>query len=782
MSGTAGGAVRLRARLGAPSLYAALAAALFGDVLLGPPGRVLSAPGTDVVGLFASSRAFGFGELARGNLALWNPQLFSGYPYLGGFQPALLYPPNLLHLLLPVERAINLLLVLHVCLAGCFTWLWLRRSGAGGVAAMLGGVAYMLCAPCFLHVYAGHLPQACVLPWVPLLLYAVEACFPRVRPAPVAVGALALSMMTLAGYPQMVLYAALVVPLHALWRWREARAPARALLGPVCMAALAAGPCALQVLPAFDAVAESLRGGPGAAALAATYSFPPENLLTLLAPGALGPVAPTADAPLGYVGQAYPWEMTAFVGATVGCLALLGVLAGGRPARLPAGMAALALLLALGANTPVHGWLVDAVPGFALFRGASKFLFLACLYVAALAAAGYDALAAGATRLRAVAAVAAVSVLLAAAGAAVHASAPDGPDGWLGRALAAVAARGEARGDLHYPPGRWADPAAVESAGRAGAASLLRAGAWTGGVCALVLLLRRRPRAAPVVALLAAAELFAFARGHRPVTPVEPPLPREWAAALDALPAGQRFVRNPSMYDAVVRRWPVLDAWGYEPGVLRRYAELMQAGQGFDPDEATSDLGFRDPAPGVLRTARVGLVLESSPRPAAFRLGAPPLPHGLLVPGAEVLPGRDAILARMLEPGFDPARTVLLESPPRVAPAAGEPVPVPVQVVDSDTRRIEVQAGRPAILLVTESWSRHWRATALAPPPPGQDGYRLMPGDWAFLALPLAAGHHVIGLEYAPRSVAIGRAVSLGTLAALAVAAVVALVAWSRRR
>jgi hypothetical protein len=57
-----------------------------------------------------------------------------------------------------------------------------------------------------------------------------------------------------------------------------------------------------------------------------------------------------------------------------------------------------------------------------------------------------------------------------------------------------------------------------------------------------------------------------------------------------------------------------------------------------------------------------------------------------------------------------------------------------------------------------------------------------MPGDWAFLALPLAAGHHVIGLEYAPRSVAIGRAVSLGTLAALAVAAVVALVAWSRRR
>ena len=40
------------------------------------------------------------------------------------------------------------------------------------------------------------------------------------------------------------------------------------------------------------------------------------------------------------------------------------------------------------------------------------------------------------------------------------------------------------------------------------------------------------------------------------------------------------------------------DVWGYDPGVLRRYAEFMTFTQGGDPDHAGEYLRFLLPAPG----------------------------------------------------------------------------------------------------------------------------------------------------------------------------------------
>jgi hypothetical protein len=374
----------------------------------------------------------------------------------------------------------------------------------------------------------------------------------------------------------------------------------------------------------------------------------------------------------------------------------------------------------------------------------------------------------------------AAALLLCGTAVVVRDSARAGPAGWYGRALAAIAARGVLRQDLYYDAARWADGGAVRLAGASSAGALLAAGAWMGGVASIALLSRSRPRAVHGLLLLATAELFVFARGHQPVAPSEPPLPAEWSAALDELPEGQRFLRNPSVYDALVRRWPVLDGWGYDPGVLRRYAELMYAGQGHDPDQVRSDLEFRYPTPGVLRAARIGLVLEQTPAARAHVLAPPPLPHALLVPTARVLNGRDEILRALVERDFDPARTVLLESQPGVRPDGDEPVPVPVRIVDSDTRDFDLQVEAASILLVTESYSRHWMLTPRAPAPPAQGDYRVLPGDWAFLAIPLAAGRHVFRLEYAPRSVAVGRLLSLASLGVCAALAAL-LIARARR-
>src|SRR5207249_12334418 len=75
-----------------------LALAMFGDLLFVGGTRVLGHPGSDMFLQYFAWREFGFRELAKGNLALWNPHIFSGAPYFGGMQGALLYPPNWLFL------------------------------------------------------------------------------------------------------------------------------------------------------------------------------------------------------------------------------------------------------------------------------------------------------------------------------------------------------------------------------------------------------------------------------------------------------------------------------------------------------------------------------------------------------------------------------------------------------------------------------------------------------------------------------------------------------------
>ncbi|MCZ6673052.1 MAG: hypothetical protein O7C75_08940, partial [Verrucomicrobia bacterium] len=75
---------------------------MFLDVLFSPSAVILSQQGTDLSSQFVYWRDFGFSQLSQGNLALWNPHIFSGMPYFGGFQSALLYPPNWLYLVLPL--------------------------------------------------------------------------------------------------------------------------------------------------------------------------------------------------------------------------------------------------------------------------------------------------------------------------------------------------------------------------------------------------------------------------------------------------------------------------------------------------------------------------------------------------------------------------------------------------------------------------------------------------------------------------------------------------------
>src|SRR6185369_5251265 len=82
-----------------------------------------------------------------------------------------------------------------------------------------------------------------------------------------------------------------------------------------------------------------------------------------------------------------------FMGVSGLTLAVIGAVWGGRTTRrFSVIMVVLMLLLALGSHTPLFKLLYRWVPGFDNFRGNSKFIFLASLFLAMLAGIGFDKL------------------------------------------------------------------------------------------------------------------------------------------------------------------------------------------------------------------------------------------------------------------------------------------------------------------------------------------------------------------------------------------------------
>ena len=744
----------LRIGLGCIAL---LTLAMFLDTLIAPGSRVLGDSRDDLALHFLWWREFGFGELAKGNLALWNPHIFAGAPFFGGMQSALLYPPNWLFLALPLALATNWSIALNVWLLGAFMYLWAWRRGLHPFAAFVCAALLMFCAPYFLHVPAGHLTNLSAMPWIPLLFLALDEWLASRRLIWCLIGMLAVAMQIFSGQPQYVYFTALVAGSYALLRLMERRndrlAAAAGLLSFYVGAALLA---AVQLSASQQAVAETIRSQALPFQFAASFNFPPENLLTLVAPGFFGDVT---NQP--YWGRWYLWEACAFIGVAGLALAAYGMAAdriAGKKALLAT--AAISLLLALGDNTPLFRILFDWLPLFDRFRGTGKFIFTTALLLVLFAGYGLDRVLRERTvSMRAVWAGCAITIALWVAAAAIR-----GAD-W-GLVTQAVLASGQS----------YADRPALRASQAFSSLGLLLAGLTLAAVVCLALWTRREHRAAFLLGALAVGEVFAFARMERTTfdsAQVVIPQLREFLAAH---PGEYRILNLWIPNTAMSMR--AFDAWGYDPGVTRRYAELIEWSEGGDPDRATNYVTFRRFHP-LLAMLRVKYVVVVDNSVMTIHPGAVPPLRRLELVGAYQIHGQRAdILRAMGEESFDPRKEVILEQQPDPAPVAAD-TQGEARIVREGTDFMEVDAevASPSILLVTDAWARGWRAAPLEGS--SQKSYELMPANYALRAVALDRGKHRLRLEYAPLAFHAGAVVSVMAWAAWIAAAVLL---WRRER
>jgi hypothetical protein len=731
----------------------ALTLFLFWDVLFVSEPLILSRKDTDLRHLFIHLRAFTFEQLRLGNLALWNPYYFSGLPCLGSLQAAPLYPPNLIFLIPSLPHAINGSIAFHVFAMGVTMYLWSSHRRIRPLASLFSATLAMFGGTYFLHVTPGSLPNLCAMVWTPLVLLALDGWHDRPAPGWILLGILAVSMQILAGHPQYVFYtgvSALVYSgLHVIAR----PGGKRTLTGMPLIYTGAVLLAAIQLLPALQTAGESARAGGISYEFASSFSFPPENFITLLVPGFFGDMHD-----LFYWGRGLIWEMCPFFSITGLVLCIYGSIHGpGSLRRFSVTMSLLLMLLALGGRTPLLRILYQWVPGFDMFRGSSKFMFQASLFLVMLAGIGLDHLMRhGQDKGLTKGSVLLVGLALAAGALFVHLDMIMADSKHSIRPLmAAVSGTLE----TYSPPALSSDPLFIRQAVK-GAGNHLAIASLT---CLLLWLLLTafsvRRKGLWCVAVLGIIEILVFAESNRPTFPME-------------------LVRNPSVTDFLRKRpgdYRVLDTrdpnmgmsmkvsniWGYDTP-SKRYAEFMAFTQGQRVDganEYTRVTGYHN----LYRMLRCRFHFLWEGKAVYAHEMEEIMPRLTLVPDYTLIRKRDDILAAMNAPDFDPRQRVILEEDPFPSPVRGDQKGT-AEIVDSSTDHLTVRIDtpQPAVLLITDPFSAGWRASALEGSVPKE--YRILRANYILMAVPLQAGRHGLRIEYIPSGFRIGKWISVLSL------------------
>ena len=340
-------------------------------------------------------REFAAASLKAGHgIPQWNPYLFGGLPYIAAMHGDIFYPTFLLRALLPTDVALTWSFIIHLFLAGCFTYLFLRGWGVRFYGALVGGLAYMLSGPIASYASPGHDGKLYVSALLPLVLWFLIRAVRDGRAW--AWGGLAISvgLAVLSPHPQLLQYLLLVSGAFALYLAFSAREDGSRLprpvairrlgyaLGAVLLGALIG---AVQYMPVREYVPYSPRAGGRGYEFASSYSLPLEELLNTIVPQFTGMLN-------HYWGRNGIHLHSEYIGGLVLILAVAGLIGGSWSSfrKFWLGVFVVSLLWALGSSTPFYHLVYAIVPGAKYFRAPSTMMYVTMFSIAVFVALGTE--------------------------------------------------------------------------------------------------------------------------------------------------------------------------------------------------------------------------------------------------------------------------------------------------------------------------------------------------------------------------------------------------------
>lgn len=382
--------------------WAALVFALC-TLALGLPalgGGFLVNPASDQFKAGYAFREFAAASLKAGHgFPLWNPYLFGGLPYVAAMHGDIFYPTFLLRMIMPTDLAMTWSFMIHIFLAGLFTYLFLRAWGVRYVASITGGVAYLMCGPIAAYVSPGHDGKLYVSALLPLTLFLLIRGIRDGTTWVWGVLAIVIGLAVLSPHPQLLQYMLLTSGAFALYlAFAELELPdgsrghlersmaVRRLLFALGAVVLGAVIGAVQFLPVREYVPYSPRAGGRDYEYATSFSLPIEEMINFYLPEFSGILN-------HYWGRNGIHLHSEYLGAATLFLTGLGLTSRRRGFRW-FWIAALivSVLWALGGNTPFYHAVYALVPGSKFFRAPSTMLFMIGFSIAVLAALGMEEL------------------------------------------------------------------------------------------------------------------------------------------------------------------------------------------------------------------------------------------------------------------------------------------------------------------------------------------------------------------------------------------------------
>lgn len=776
------------------NLLAALTYAAFTMMLAFPAlaGKFLVGPNSDQYIAGFAFREFAASTLkTAGHFPLWNPYLFGGMPFVAAMHGDIFYPTLLLRMLLPTDVAMTWGFIIHVFLAGFFTFLFLRSSGFGFFGSLFGGVAYMMGGQVASLVSPGHDGKLYISALFPLTLLLLTRGIRDGKRWSWGALALVIGLAVVSPHPQLLQYLLLASAAYALFLAiagarrrdlspRDAAIRIACSFGAVVLGGLVG---AIQYLPVREYVAWSPRaGGLADYARATSYAWPPSELFNAYLPQFTG----ILDAYWGESGIHFHSDYVGVVVLIIAGAAFSGLRASPRRREIWfwTGALIVATLWALGGHTPFYRIPYAIIPGTKFFRAPNSVFFVGSFAIAFLSAAGVE---------RALDRQLGRKYLY----------------GWLG--FAALVALLATLGGLTSIARGLAGDQMVDRV--IGNSVNLLTGSWRSfafavAAVALLLFTQRRQLSARVagwgLTVLAAADLWTILRLYWAFS-----APAAQLYASDPAIDYMKHAQQPARVMAVQLAYPVRDpnltgdglmvhgvrnVLGYHGNQLGRYDKLLHREEGYsqlgNPNawhllNARFLLADVDDVSRLLPDAKkiLGPVKDAAGVSVSLFSLAGENPYAWVVP-VIVKASDDAVLGTVLDQRFDVRRAGLFDSASAVHGAAKvtalpDPLPIRASVSRYEAGHVTMHLDAPApagsALIVSENYYPGWKATIN-----GREAVTAR-ADYTLIGVPLPEGARDVDLLFTSPAYVQGKVITLIALSVILLAIGAGIFAERRR-
>ncbi|MBI2839776.1 MAG: hypothetical protein HYX75_15800 [Acidobacteria bacterium] len=687
-----------------------------------------------------------------GVIPAWNPSSMTGQPFLANPNWTLLYPPNVLLFFGDFSRTYSLLFATHFLLASLGLYYLCRVLGRSAAAAVTGATIYAFGG--YFLSQGSFMPTLFTMTWQPWVLAEflrnLRESAPRRRWALVG----SVSLMVLAGEPVTILATAAIALLLTTGQWRllaPDRLHLRALVRDPRWLAL--GLLVIAIYPRAVFLAESGRVSGLSLDMATSWPLVPRLMPETLIANMFGSVHeyfPWRALGAYLTDARFPYLLSIYIGAP--CLLLAARRISARPRPWIGLLVTLcAIVLALGAVTPLFRWFWTYVPLASMLRYPIKFVFFPVFLSALWAAEGYDRLNESRRLGRSIPIVAAAIALL------LFGS-------WM-------AYSPENLSGLLTSLGSSGDPASVSHAIRIRV--VMSVGVLIGTTASLFLL--SRGRQTPFFAILI-ADLFAANFSLNPTVSTDFHAPQSLASTLasprDRLMVLAPFAGKPGLQPSQYRSYSeYLSAGGraqlyalsaadsgvryaFDPSIDRSFSPATQAvvdalrGRSFADAKPILDMAavrwFLSPEPLISTGIALHQVISLPGEARAYLYeNLTSLSRVFLFLGDAASLPASAHVTR-LSSAFDPRRELLIDGTPMFQHGTSTEMSDEIEIlVDSPVQlTVRTKAKRPAYLVCSDTFDRNWRAEVDGKPA------RVFLADGAFRAVEVSAGGHVVELSY----------------------------------